>query len=471
IMISQASSEHSICFVIQSKDIPAAREALDMEFAPELAVNKIDKIEVKSNLAIIAAVGDNMAGHPGISGKLFKAIGENSINIIAIAQGSSERNVSLVVHEVDAVKAVNVIHSAFYLSHRVSHVFIIGAGNIGSTLLEQMRGELDELFMKHGLLIRVCGIATLERMVIDDQGIDLDNWQSTLSESTQPVNLDVLLQQIKELKLQNSILVDVTASDDVAGRYVDFLNAGIHIVTPNKRANTMRQEFYNKLKLLTQDHRLHYLYETTVGAGLPLISTIQDLVQSGDDILQIEGIFSGTLGYIFSALSPQNKFSDIVRRAYENGFTEPDPRDDLSGTDVARKILILAREIGLQMELEDVQVEPLLPESLAAGSLEEFWRNLPALDAEFEEKRAAAETQGRLLRYMASLKNGRCQVGITAVLREHVLSRADGADNIIRITTKRYFDNPMTVQGPGAGREVTAGGIFANIINLSFHLP
>lgn len=471
IMISQASSEHSICFVVQSKNVSSAREVLEEEFEPELVSGKIDKIEIQDNLAIIAAVGDNMAGHPGISGKLFEAIGENSINVVAIAQGSSERNVSLVVHELDAVKAVNVIHSAFYLSHRVSHVFIVGTGNIGSTLLEQMRDGLEELFVKNGLLIRVCGVANVSHMVIDDQGIDLDHWQEMLNESPRVTNLDEMLQEIQELKLQNSILVDVTASDLVASRYVDFLKAGIHIVTPNKRANTLSQEYYDELMLLTQDHRLHYMYETTVGAGLPLISTIQDLVQSGDEILQIEGIFSGTLGFIFSALSADKPFSSIVREAYEKGYTEPDPRDDLSGMDVARKILILAREIGLSMELDEVEVQSPLPPDFNKGPLETFWKHLPQLDAEFEARRVAAEAEGKALRFMATLKGGNCNVGIAEVSKEHVLSRADGTDNIIRITTKRYYDNPMTVQGPGAGREVTAGGIFANMINLSFHLP
>lgn len=471
IMITQASSEHSICFVIQSKDADAAKSALQVEFEPELVSGKIDDIGVRHNLAIMAAVGENMAGHPGISGKLFEAIGKNSINVIAIAQGSSERNVSLVVDELDAVMAVNVIHSAFYLSHRISNVFILGTGNIGATLLQQMKDGLDDLLNKNGLLIRVCGIANVDKMVIDDQGIDLDNWQNILAASEQKTDVDVVLQKIKAFKLQNSILVDVTASEYVASKYIDFLKAGIHIVTPNKKANTMGQAYYNELKTLTRDRRMHYLYETTVGAGLPLISTIQDLVQSGDDVLEIEGIFSGTLGFIFSALTKEKPFSQIVRKAYENGYTEPDPRDDLSGMDVTRKILILAREIGLEMELADVTVNSPLPAELNEGSLADFWQKLPSLDSVFEAQRAAAECEGKVLRFMASLKNGKCAVGITTVAKEHVLSRADGTDNIIRITTKRYYDNPMTVQGPGAGREVTAGGIFANIINLSFHLP
>ncbi len=471
IMITQASSEHSICLVIQSKEIELAKQALETEFEAEIMAGRIDNIGVKDNLAIIAAVGENMAGHPGISGKLFEAIGENSINVVAIAQGSSERNVSLVVNEVEAVKAVNVIHSAFYLSHRVSNVFIIGTGNIGSMLLEQMRAGLDELFEKNDLLIRVCGIADVNNMLIDDQGIDLDHWRELVDASETKTDLDNMLEQINALKLQNSIVIDLTASEEVAGRYIDFLRAGIHIVTPNKRANTMKQDYYNELMALTRDHRLHYLYETTVGAGLPLISTIKDLVQSGDEILKVEGIFSGTLGYIFSALSKEQPLSEIVRTAFDKGYTEPDPRDDLSGMDVARKILILAREIGLQMELDDVQLSSPLPPELSKGSLKDFWKRLSSLDAQFEKRRANAEAENKVLRFMASLENGVCKVGISEVSKEHLLSRADGTDNIVRITTKRYYHNPMTVQGPGAGREVTAGGIFANIINLSFHLP
>jgi bifunctional aspartokinase / homoserine dehydrogenase 1 len=471
IMITQASSEHSICFVIQSKEVASAKQALETEFEAELMAGRIDSIGIQDHLAIIAAVGEHMAGHPGISGKLFEAIGENSINIVAIAQGSSERNVSLVVNELEAVKAVNVIHSAFYLSHRVSNVFIIGTGNIGSMLLKQMREGLDELFEKNGLLIRLCGLADVEKMLIDEQGIDLDNWRALLDASEDKTDLNHMLRRIRDLKLQNSVIIDLTASEIVAGRYADFLNAGIHIVTPNKRANTMKQEYYDEIMSLTSDHRLHYLYETTVGAGLPLISTIKDLVQSGDEILQIEGIFSGTLGYIFSALEKDKSFSDIVRTAFDMGYTEPDPRDDLSGMDVARKILILAREIGLRMELDQVNLNAPLPDEMTKGTVDSFWENLPSIDADFEKRRAEAEAQGKVLRFMASLKDGKCSVGIAEVSQEHVLSRADGTDNIIRITTKRYFDNPMTVQGPGAGREVTAGGIFANIINLSFHLP
>ncbi|MDZ7722059.1 MAG: bifunctional aspartate kinase/homoserine dehydrogenase I [candidate division KSB1 bacterium] len=471
IMIVQASSEHSICFVIRSVEVETALEALKEEFKAERVSGQIDEILVQDNLAIIAAVGENMAGIPGISGKLFEALGQNSINVVAIAQGASERNVSLVVHQDDAELAVNVIHTAFYLSRRVVNLFVVGTGNIGGTLLRQIQEKQNILAYKNGLHIQVCGIANVDGMVINKDGIDLDHWKTLLDQSDKKPDMNELISIIHDLRLQNSILVDVTASDQVASTYADFLSAGIHIVTPNKRANTMGQDYYDELADLTQDHRLHYYYETTVGAGLPLISTIKDLLQSGDQVLKIEGIFSGTLGFIFSKLSADQPFSRIVREAFEKGYTEPDPRDDLSGMDVARKILILAREIGLQMELSQVQIDPPLPDEFNQGSLDEFWKKLPEMDAKFEELRRKSESENKALRYMASLEDGNPKVGIQAVNRQHVLSRADGTDNIIQIVTNRYYDNPMTVQGPGAGLEVTAGGIFANIINLGFHLP
>lgn len=471
IMITQASSEHSICFVIQTVAVPNAVEALEEEFKAERVSGQIDEISVEDNLAIIAAVGENMAGIPGISGKLFEALGQNSINVVAIAQGSSERNVSLVVREDDAELAVNVIHTAFYLSRRVVNLFVVGTGNIGGTLLRQIKEKQNILAFENGLHIQVCGIANIDGMIIDENGIDLEHWNEMLRKSDTKPDMKKLINIIHDLRLQNSIMVDVTASDAVAATYADFLRAGVHIVTPNKRANTMSQSYYDELTALTRDHRLHYYYEATVGAGLPLISTIKDLIQSGDQVLKIEGIFSGTLGYIFSKLDADHSFSDIVKVAFERGYTEPDPRDDLSGMDVARKILILAREIGLKMELSDVHIDPPLPNEFNKGSLNDFWKKLPEMDSKFEDLRRSSETENKVLRYMASLQDGNCRVEIQAVDRRHVLSRADGTDNIIQIVTNRYYDNPMTVQGPGAGLEVTAGGIFANIINLGFHLP
>ncbi len=470
IMITQASSEHSISFVVQSREAPAAKNVLEIEFENEIAAGKIDKIESSDNLSIIAAVGDNMAGTPGISGKLFGALGRNSINVIAIAQGSSERNVSLVVEKEDTIKAVNVIHSAFYLSHRVSNLFIVGTGSVGSQLLEQIRDRQKELAERSGLVINICGLANSKTMVIDENGIDLNSWRKRLSSSKTPLALDKLLNTILKLRLINSVLVDVTASDKVAARYNDFLSAGIHIVTPNKKANTMSQSYYNKLKQLSAGHRLHYYYEATVGAGLPIINTIQNLKNSGDEVIKIQGILSGTISYLFNNLTAERKFSQVVKEAYDKGYTEPDPRDDLSGMDVARKLLILSREIGLNMELPEVKVESLLPPGLEDEDLDVFWQRLPEFDETIEKRRAKAEAAGMALRYLGSLENNKCKVSIKEIPATHAIAQSGATDNIIQITTKRYYDSPLTIQGPGAGLEVTAGGVFADIISLGFHL-
>lgn len=470
ILISQGSSEHSICFVVKTEEAQSACTAIKEEFEAEIISGKIDKIEQTDNLTIIAAVGENMHGTPGIAGKLFGALGENSINIIVIAQGSSERNVSLVINSNDAVKAVNVIHSAFYLSHRLVNLFIVGTGSIGSTLLKQIKERQQELVEKNGLLINICGLANSKKMVIDESGIGLDNWRQRLNKDGQPFGTDELLTEIKKQKLINTILVDATASDEIACRYSDFLSAGIHIVTPNKRANTMEHAYYDQLMALTKEHRLHYFYEATVAAGLPLISTIKNLQNSGDEIIRIEGILSGTLSYIFNTLSEHKTFSQAVRDAHKQGFTEPDPRDDLSGMDVARKLLILAREIGLRKELEDVQVQSLLPDKLMVGDLDEFWQNLPKIDAQFEAQRIKAAEKCMTIRYIAELDEKICRVAVKEVDQNHALAQSGATDNNIQITSKRYFDSPLTIQGPGAGREVTAGGVFADIISLGFHL-
>ena len=470
IMISQASSEHSICFVVQMKEADSAIKAIEEEFEAELIAGKIDRIEKTDDLSIIAAVGENMKGTPGIAGKLFGALGQNSINVIAIAQGSSERNVSLVVNSQDCVKAVNVIHSAFYLSQSVANLFILGTGTIGSMLLKQIKEGQAELLKSKGLLIKVCGLGNMDGMILDEEGIELASWQKTFAASASKIDLDSFLEKIKAFQLPNSIFVDVTASDYIASRYVDFLQAGIHIITPNKKANTMSQEYYDSLKKLTQDHRLHYLYETTVGAGLPIIGTLQNLLNSGDEILKIEGILSGTLSYIFNTLAPDKPLSKVVKQAHQKGLTEPDPREDLSGYDVARKILILAREIGLSMEFQDVKVESVLPEKYYQGDLDSFWKILPEVDEEFEQRRKQAEDNKKRLVYLASLKNGRCEVGIKESPLDHLFAFSGATDNIVQITTKRYFESPLTIHGPGAGREVTAAGILADIINLALHL-
>ena len=470
IMISQGSSEHSICFVVKTDEAQSACEAIKQEFEAEIVAGKIDEIEQTDNLTIIAAVGENMHGTPGVAGKLFGALGENSINVIAIAQGSSERNVSLVVNGNDAVKAVNVIHSTFYLSHRVANLFIVGTGMIGSTLLNQIKERQQQLAVKHGLLLNICGLANSKKLLIDESGINLNNWQERFKTDGQSFSTGQLLTAIKNMRLVNSIFIDATASDDIASCYVDFLKAGVHIVTPNKRANTMDLDYYDQLMALTKEHRLHYYYEATVAAGLPLISTIKNLKNSGDEIYRIEGILSGTLSYLFNTLSAEKPFSQVVHKAHQKGFTEPDPRDDLTGMDVARKLLILAREIGLRMELADVKVQSLLPDELMDGNLDVFWEKLPEVDALFENKRAAAAQKGKKLRYIAELEDNICCVAVKKVDQNHPLALSGATDNIIRIKSKRYSDSPLTIKGPGAGREVTAGGVFADIISLCFHL-
>ncbi len=470
VMITQASSEHSISFAILSSQAQDACKTLELEFEAELFSGKIDKIDRTDDLSIIAAVGENMAGTPGISGKLFGALGRNSVNVRAIAQGSSERNVSLVVNKGEAEKAVNVMHSAFYLSHRISNVFIIGAGSIGTTLIEQIREKQAQLVSENNLHLNICGITNSKRMIFNEKGINLDNWREQLDNSNDAFSLKQLLEQIHSLELANSILVDVTASTTIASYYETIISSGIHIVTPNKKANTMEQDYYDQIMDLVKDHRLHYYYETTVGAGLPLIGTIKNLLNSGDKIYKIEGILSGTMSYLFNTISKDRSFSEVVKEAHEKGFTEPDPRDDLSGMDVGRKLLILGREIGLKMELDNVEVQSLLDEDFTDISLPEFWEKLPSIDEPFEQRRLEAEKIGMALRYIAKLDKDGCRVAVEEVPLSSALAQSGATDNIIQITTERYNENPLIVQGPGAGREVTAGGVFADIISLAFHL-
>jgi len=470
IMITQASSEHSISFAVLSTEADAAQEAIENEFKVELMAGIIDNVEKTDGLTIIAAVGENMAGTPGISGKLFGALGQNSINIRAIAQGSSERNVSLVVNSNQAEKAVNVMHSAFYLSQRIASVFIVGAGSIGTTLLQQIREKHKELAEQNNLMINICGIANSKKMIFDEKGIDLSHWREMLNASGETFRMNELLNKIHQFELANTILVDVTASDEIAGYYEKIISGGIHVVTPNKKANTMSQDYYDRIKNLIKDHRLHYLYETTVGAGLPLIGTITDLKNSGDNIHKIEGILSGTMSYLFNTISADRPFSMVVKEAHKKGYTEPDPRDDLSGMDVGRKLLILAREIGLKMELSDIQIQSLLPGGMKNITLDEFWKKLSSVDEHFEKLRLNAVKKKTALRYIARLDKKECRVGVEEVPINNALTLAGATDNIIQITTERYSENPLIIQGPGAGREVTAGGVFADIISLCFHL-
>jgi bifunctional aspartokinase / homoserine dehydrogenase 1 len=470
IMISQASSEHSICFVIDSRMADEACAALVKEFAYEQSTGKIDVIDKIDALTILAAVGENMRGTPGIAGRLFSALGRNSINVLAIAQGSSERNVSVVIHEQKAKKAVNVIHSSFYLAHRIANLFLFGAGQVGGVLLEQIKDNATHLRNEHNLQLNICGIANSKKMLLNPQAIDLSQWQEELATSTKKSDLQQVLRFIQAEQIHNAIFIDATASKEVALSYPFFLRQGIHIVTPNKRANTMTYDYYRELKSLVRNHGAQYGYETTVGAGMPIISTIGSFLKSGDHIQQITGILSGTLNFLFSNLSARRKFSTILKQAYQRGYTEPDPREDLNGMDVGRKVLILAREIGMKPDIEDIDIQTVLPEKVNTLSLQAFWQKLPDYDSYFEQLRLEAKKRKRVLRFVGVVEPDHCFAKILEIDRNDELAQIKSTDNIVLIKTDRYQQSPMCIKGPGAGLQVTAAGILGDIIGLVHHL-
>ena len=468
VMISQASSEHSICFVIQKEAVRAAKKAMTEEFARELDLKTVEGISVQENVAIVAAIGEGMKGTPGISGKLFGALGKNKINILAVAQGSSEMNISLVVAQSEATKALNVIHGAFHLSAGNVHLIVIGKGTVGGKLLEQLSQNQARLLKEYQLCLKVIGITDSKKFLWRPEGIILSRWEKDFTKQTLPWKEREFVPFLEKSGLENLIVVDATASENIASLYTELLKHGISVVTPNKKANTFSSAFYHDLQKVLKRRHSFYLYETTVGAGLPVISTLQDLIKSGDEILEIQGIFSGTLSYLFSEMENGTAISSATEKAQAMGFTEPDPREDLSGTDVARKILILARELGYSLELKDVRVENLVPKQFRnRGTIATFLKGLKKEDLRYKEKIAAAAKKGYRLRYVAELKNGHCQVGIKELRRESPLARLRSGDNIVIYKTRRYFKNPLIVQGPGAGPDVTAAGIFADILKVA----
>ncbi len=472
IFISQASSEHSICVAVAPKDAKVAKQAIQKEFALEISTGKLNEVQVETNLSIVAAVGENMRHRTGIAGWFFQTLGKNGINIVAIAQGSSELNISVVIDKRDESKALNALHEAFFLSEKKTlNVFLVGTGLIGGTFLRQLREHRETLLKEKSLEIRVVALARRSQMYFQERGIDLAHWQAQLKECGEPTNLKKFVAKMKELNLPNSIFIDCTASDEVIEHYEEILSSSISIVTPNKRANSGKYEVYRNLKLLAIKNDVKFLYETNVGAGLPVINTLQDLLNSGDKILKIEAVLSGSLSYIFNSFVGSRTFSEVVREAKEKGYTEPDPRDDLSGMDVARKILILAREVGLPLELHHVEVENFLPQAcLEAPSVEDFFKALEKANPLFEEKKRHAEQHKRKLRFIACLENARASVRLQEVGEEHPFYTLSGSDNIISYTTERYYDRPLVVKGPGAGAEVTAAGVFANVVWISNYL-
>ena len=467
-MISQASSEHSICFVIKNEDEEQALLAINEEFEREITLGVINKPKVESDLCILAIVGLGMRNMRGVAGKLFGVLGKNGVNIKAIAQGSSELNISFIVESKDQIKALNVIHESFFLTDIPQlNLFIVGVGLIGETLIEQIRSNHDRLLKNKQLDIRISGIARSNKMILDKDGIDLEEWKTSLSNSESGNTIEKFVSETISLNRRNAIFVDCTASDIVPGYYEELLNASISISTPNKVASSSSFKNYSKLKALAKQKNIHLKYETNVGAGLPVVSTIHNLIDSGDEIISIQGVLSGSCSFIFNSFDGKESFHDVVKKARDLGFTEPDPRDDLSGKDIQRKITILIREAGFEIETENVEIAPILPEYCAEQlTVDSFMSSLIEKGDYFKTLVDEASIKNEKLRFIASYHNGKAKVSLESVGEEHPFYNLQGSDNMIVIHSKRYDTRPLVVSGPGAGAEVTAAGVFAEIINM-----
>ncbi len=466
-LVSQASSESSTSIGVRNEDAKLACEVLDAEFAKEIEMGAMFPMTVESNLATVAVVGENMKHTPGIAGKLFGTLGRNGISVIACAQGASETNISFVVESRLLRKSLNVIHDSFFLSeYQVLNLFICGVGTVGGSLLQQIAHQRDKLKKERNLLLNVVGIASSKKAVFSREGIDLDNYREILDKSGDS-DIARLKNEVIGMNIFNSVFVDCTASQEVAALYNDFFEHSISVVAANKIAASSDYDNYARLKQTARKRNVKFLFETNVGAGLPVINTINDLTNSGDKILKIEAILSGTLNYIFNTVSADVPFSEAVRRSKEEGYSEPDPRIDLSGKDVIRKLVILSREAGYKINQEDVERHLFVPEEYFTGSLENFWQKLPDLDAEFEARRKELEKDNKHWRFVAKLENGKASVSLEAVSSGHPFYRLEGSNNIILITTERYLDYPMLIQGYGAGASVTAAGVFADIMSIA----
>src|SRR5690242_9215950 len=471
LMISQGSSGNSICFGVAAAQAEQARNTVERAFFAERMHGQIRRVDVTTGCSILAVVGEGMAGKPGVAAKFFTAIGKAGISLRAIAQGTSERNISVAVNAADTQRALRAAHAGFYLSKQTISIGLVGAGNIGGTLLRQLSQRLRRLKQDFDIDFRVRAIAGSERMLLSDHPIDLESWREQLSARGEATDLARLAAHVYDDQLPHAVLIDCTASQEVSDLYGTWLERGIHVITPNKRANTSSLEYYQRLRKANRVVGAHYLYETTVGAALPIIETLRDLVQTGDEVVEIEGILSGTLSYLFNSFDGTRSFSSLVAQARELGYTEPDPRDDLSGTDVARKVVILAREIGMTVELGDVALEGLVPEELTQGPVSDFLAALPKYDAVMEERRRQAEAKGEVLRFVGRVgRDGCVSVALRNYPMTHPFARIQLTDNIVLFRTSRYNENPLVVQGPGAGREVTAAGVFADLLRLASYL-
>ena len=453
VLISQASSEHTICFSVQSADAARAVDALRQEFQFEFHA-QLMQVDVKGDQAILAVVGEGMKGRPGVAGKVFESLGRQNINISAIAQGASERNISCVIDASQQVRAVNAIHQGFFETTQRLALVLIGVGNVGGAVLRQLQQQRAYLLAK-GFDVTVVGLANSRRFIADPNGLDLAGWKEALRRSSNRMDAAAFARRISEMAITNVALVDCTVGPTIVDRYADFIAANCHIITPNKWANALPWKKYSTLMQTLERRKRHFLFEANVGAGLPIVSTLRDLIASGDEIVRIEGLLSGTLSYLFNTFDGSVPFSALVRDAHRMGYTEPDPREDLSGQDVARKLLILGRQIGLTMDLDEVKVDSLVGKS----------------DAVMADRLKKAAARGHVLRYVGTLERGRASAGLKEYPRSHPVASAKGSDNLIAFSTKRYAGTPLVVQGPGAGADVTAMGVFSDILKLLHYLP
>ncbi len=467
VMISQGSSEHSICCVVSARESQRAVAVLRDAFARELDRGQIQDVAASADIAVLAAVGDGMAGTPGIAARLFDALARSRINVRAIAQGSSERNISVAIAAADAPRALRAVHAGFYLSAQTISVGLVGPGHVGRALLAQLEAARERLLREANVDLRLRAIADSRRMRLDERGVEPAAWAQAPSDSDGAVDLERFGAHVRAPHLPHAVILDCSASGAVADHYARWLSDGIHVITPNKQAGVGDLARYEAIRAAAASGA-RFRYEATVGAGLPIITTLRDLIDTGDAIIAIEGILSGTLAWLFNRYDGSVPFSQLVIEARDAGYTEPDPRDDLSGTDVARKLVILAREMGRMLRLEDVAVESLVPAALRPGTREEFMQKVAALDAPIGERHAAARAKGRVLRYVARLdREGAASVGLVELPSDHAFAHVRLTDNVVQFTTHRYRDNPLVVQGPGAGPDVTAAGVFADLLRVA----
>ena len=466
-MVSQASSENSTSIGVRDEDSEAAVEVLNDEFAKEIETGAMFPMHAENGLATIAIVGENMKHTPGIAGKLFGTLGRSGISVIACAQGASETNISFVVDGAFLRKSLNVLHDSFFLSeYKVLNLFICGVGTVGGKLIEQIRSQHETLMKRNGLKLNVVGIASSKAGVYNRDGIDLDNYRELLSKS-EPSNYLTIREEVLGMNIFNSVFVDCTASKEISSLYQTFLEHNISVIAANKIAASSDYKNYQRLKETARSRGVWFRFETNVGAGLPIIGTINDLCNSGDKILKIEAVLSGTLNFIFNEIAANVPFSETVRRAKDQGYSEPDPRIDLSGTDVIRKLVILTREAGYQIEQEDVEKHLFVPDSFFEGSVEDFWKNLPTLDTNFETRRKQLEEEGKHWRFVATMDHGKADVSLKEIGKDSPFYNLAGSNNIVLLTTERYREYPMLIQGYGAGASVTAAGVFANIMSIA----